>query len=281
MSGSVVWIHEDSSGNVQSQIDQARSVARANAWQDTPEHRALFRAWQIGMWATITSLGPKPIARIEGEANPLGGGVVLPAGDKYLVQPALATAPFEASVQARLSTAYNALAGIASGRSQANAATVTGEMGSVVLRTVDGQPATFETAIAPMIAALVVVAVAGVGAWAISVLAEYEQNKLVSETKERELMAAMTRSADVVDAHQGKDEQAGRSTPYDAGELAELDALGKAIQATAGWTPPALKSVPNVAGMSDAAKGAIAGAGSGLAWALAAFVAYVGYKALK
>lgn len=261
------WVHTDSHGDLQSQIDRSRELARAQAWEDTPEHRALFRAWTVGIWASVANLGPKGVAEIVGEDPTLPS---VP-GSKYLVEPSPATRADNLAWQRTIAVAMAELA--AKGKTQAAVTNLAAAMGNktITLRTVDDGDPTREEAGLPIVAAIVIVAVAAIACWS---TVELVAQKFQVDAKERELTRAITQSADIVDSHKARESAAGKDLPYDAGETSELDALRGAIKSTAGWTAPPLVSLPDLRGASQSA-------GTGLTWAFALVAAFFLYRATR
>lgn len=278
--GRLMWIHRDTGGDVGASIARANQIASTRAWSavtDPVEREAHFRAWLVGISATVSALGSSPPRELvqagELDAIPLGD---VP-GKKVILEYAQASDPTALDYQTQLAAGVIALA---TGRTMQPA-----ELGAIpdghtiVVRTTDGDAAVAgETAVLPVLAVIAIVLVAGAAAAAIAAMVtEATAQSIAVDAKKQELIAAMATSAAVVDTHQAAEAAAGHALPWDAATTETLNTLRGAIKSTVAWEPPPLVSVPNLAGVSNATANAIDNVGKGASFALPIGVAIAAY----
>jgi hypothetical protein len=297
------WTHVDTVTDLHSDGLRANELAKSGeAWPDTPEGNRLFRAWLAGTIATIANLGPNRIS----QTTPVEGGGV-PA---WIVMPQPSTdnaAAFD--FQQQMAYAIGALAWAGQGKTGGDPSSFMLTT-DVTIATKDGDPprilspgappptpsrtftipslgdvpvltARLDTGIIPaipIVTGIVIVScvaiLAAAGAWITSQGSEVAAVAVQQKGKTTVAVQAITSAAELVEAHQQREQQEGRSIPYDQGELELLKTLQGTIAQTSGWQAPPLRSVPDVRGASTAI-GAGLGAGQLLFWGL------LGYAALE
>lgn len=277
---------------------QARS---GEAWPATDEGNRLFRAWLASICATIANLGPSPIRSIPpivGEDPRTTTTPMLYKG-AYVLEPKPSSRAVLLDFQQQLVYGLAALAWSGQGKTggDPNALELAGPLG---VMTIDGSrvqvgsvpPLTLpgvgfgttglsDTGIIPaipIVTGLVIVAcvaiLAGAVGWIASQASEVTSVGVQQTGKTTAAVQAMTKASDIVEAHQARETDEKREIPYDPEELALLKTLRETIAQTAGWSPPALRSVPDV-------RGATGNIGKGLAIGEIIFLALGGYALVK
>jgi hypothetical protein len=212
----------------------------------------------------------------EGDSVASGLGVT---GELYVALVEASTVPIRSDFQAHLATCLGAVASrgkrtkeqvlVPSGRT-ARIVTTDGEAPRIV------SPAeSAEAGAIGIVAGVVIVACTGILAgalgWITSQAAEVLAIDATAQSKTTAAIGAMTTAANVVELHLAREEAQGQSIPWTAEEQELLATLRQSIRDTAGWDPPPMRSVPNVAGASTSI-GAGIGIGTALAIALAAWL---------
>jgi hypothetical protein len=293
----LAWAHYDSSGNLNAASSAAFEIARTGqAWPDTPESNRLFRAWMAGICATVANLGPSPTRA----ASPTVGENVQLSRGAYVIEPKPSSLPASFDWQNMLVYGMVSLAWAGQGKAggDPNDIKLSSPLGVATidgLAPVLGAPSAVmipgigivatagygDTGIIPaipIVTGLVIVAcvalLAGAAGWIASQVSEVSSIGIQQTGKTTAAVQAMTRAADIVDAHQAREEKEARDIPYDPQEIEVLKTLRETIKQTAGWDAPALRSVPDVA---DASRNI----GKGLAFGEVVFLALAGYAAIR
>ncbi len=278
--GRLQWTHYDSSGDLDAVARRGWVVAKARAWKQTPEHQAMFRAWLLSILAQVADLGPSPVRESSGE-----GAVGM--ARTFVIEPTLSPDPARSDWQRMLTYGIAALVPGFRTTTSGGKVSWTGPSipdGKVVhIVTHDGDPPqVVDTAQIGVVEGFVVVGVAlalgAAVAWIASQVAEVTATALATDANKQKLVASMTTSAELVEAHRAAELQAGHDLPYDDQEIALLQSLRESIKAAASWEPPPLRSVPNVRGVTDAAADATRKVGEATSYVLPVIVGLVLYE---
>ncbi len=275
--GRLIWAHGDSV-DMHGVAELAFAAAHGrDTWPDTAsDGNRLVRAWLASYAAAIAGLGPKPLNIVpEGSTLPLG--MQIDSGAKFAAEILRSNDPKRFEIQNTMSYALAALAAHAQGdvgpeKILLPDATITR------IRTHDGDPpipittkaVAENTGQIGIVEGVVIVAcvglVAGAVGWIASQVNEVHALGLQADSKAKVAVEAMSKAAEIVEAHTQAEAQAGKTIEFSAPELDILSTLKSTITTTANWTPPQLQSVPNVASATQKI-------GSGMGWGTIALFA--------
>jgi len=221
----LTWMHSDKR-TLATAIDAGVARALHGPWTDDEASTADLRAFLFGVCVTMADLGPTHPAMVNGV------GTVTIAG---------ATRTDDLDWQTALGKGIGALA-----QGSANFS------GSVTYETTDGTPGTKPLNASSwglLIAVGGVVACYGIMAHYLAQIVSQENEiaatKLAVDANQQQLAGSMASALQAVQAHKDAEAKAGATIPYDAQENHLLDTLNAAIEKSAGWKPPPLKSIPD------------------------------------
>lgn len=227
-SDKLTWIHSDPR-TLPVAIEAGLSRAQTGPWTDDAAAQADFRGLLLGACFMLAELGPTRPGLVNGSVS---------------LTIASATRADDLDWQTALGRAVGALAL----KQQAPIPT-----GSVTYTTKAGDPGVEPLATgqwwAYAIAATAVVACTGILAHYLAQIVSQENEikavKLATDGNQAQLASALATATQTLQAHKDAEEKAGASLPYDQKENQLLDTLNAAIEKSAGWKAPPLKSIPD------------------------------------